>query len=116
MTIFLLMKREPEYTGIGGYLNSSFRSDVSDAQLLMAGETLGLTYSELFLWVNSRYARHFMDSEPHSVSQYVEELKYKIPALTEESGIKIRHYCGQSEEYCACYRMQGERSRDGGTL
>lgn len=86
MTIFLMMKRESEYTGIGGYLNSSFRSDVSDAQLLIAVETLGINYSDLFLWVNSRYARHFMDTNPMDVEKYVDELRNCIPQLKEETG------------------------------
>jgi hypothetical protein len=84
MTVFLMMKREPKYTGIGGYLNSDNRNDVTDAQLLIAVEHLGLTYSDLFLWCNSRNARHFMDNAPLEVRLFVEEIKASLPALRNE--------------------------------
>lgn len=87
--LFDLMKREPEYTGIGGYLNSPNRTRSTDFLLMAACQELKLRYSQLFLWVNSRYARHFMDGEPIALAAFMNELRSTIPDL--EAEIKDHH-------------------------
>lgn len=92
MDIFEIMKRDKEYTGIGGYLNSEFRSARTDNSLLAAAAELELSYAHLFLWVNSRYARHGMDklSNGQSIDMYffTSELREMLPQLLEEVGAK----------------------------
>jgi hypothetical protein len=86
---FDLMKRDPEYTGIGGYLNASNRNSATDKALVCAADLLALSYQDLFLWVNSRCARHFMDrleiATPETLQELVFELKRTIPILKKET-------------------------------
>lgn len=85
--IFTLMRNDPEYTGIGGYLNNENRNSHTDQKLISAALTdLRLSYQDLFLWVNSRYARHFMNNVDRNtpIEAFVEELRISIPALREE--------------------------------
>ncbi len=82
--VFLTMQADPEWTGIGGYLKASNRNRETDIRLLDAAFALGLKYSDLFLWCNSRYARHFMDANQTSFQDFIKELRIAIPALKEE--------------------------------
>lgn len=45
-----------------GYLGHENRTGISDAQLAEAANDLRIPAVELFMWANSRCARHFMDN------------------------------------------------------
>lgn len=78
---------DPAWTGIGGYLKASNRTRVSDENLVQAAFYLRFTYQELFLWCNSRCARHFMDANKTGVNDFARALVSDMPGLKEEVGL-----------------------------
>jgi hypothetical protein len=53
-----------------GYLGGTRRSSRSDKYLAEAANELGLDREEIFLWANSKPARHFMDGYPNGFYDY----------------------------------------------
>ena len=72
-----------EYGGFG-YLGHEFRGHASDVNLVKAANEMGLGIEDLFLWANSRYARHFMDQERVSVRAFKQIMTSELPRLREE--------------------------------
>lgn len=77
------LTNNPEFGGFG-YLGHEFRDAVSDSLLAAAADQLHLTLDDVFLWANSRPGRHFMDTEPWNIGQFVEELERELPFLYAE--------------------------------
>lgn len=82
------MTEHAEYGGFG-YLGHSDRTHESDRALATAANLLGLTADDVFLWANSRYARHAMDVMPkHPVASDFEAAMMNprrgLPALRAE--------------------------------
>lgn len=78
-----LMEHEESFLGFG-YLGHEFRTDATDVMLVGAINQLGLSKEELFLWVNSRAGRHFMDTMNPSESRFVENITEVLPILKKE--------------------------------
>lgn len=78
------MVLDPEYGG-WGYLAHELRTEATDRLLADAANQLELEYTDVFLWANSTYGRHFMDTNPTTVEQFVTALDEHIPLLRERA-------------------------------
>lgn len=78
------MKYEKAYEGFG-YLGHEKRNEWTDEKLLKAANELNLSYADLFLYANSRPARHTMDvlSTP-TTALFIVELKIVLKILKKE--------------------------------
>lgn len=74
-----LVERD-EYMGFG-YLGNSRRRHDHDRLLATAANHLGLSLDDVFLWANSRPARHFMDWWENDFQELCEQLDRKLPGL-----------------------------------
>lgn len=82
------MTNDAEFGGFG-YLGHSDRTERTDARLATAANRLGLTTADVFLWANSRYARHAMDQmgRTATIAQMTDALtndRRGLPALRKE--------------------------------
>ncbi len=68
----------------GGYLGHSNRTETNDKRLLKAAIDLGLSMDQLYLWANSRNARHAMDNGSLSTTEFRRCLQNDLPDLEEE--------------------------------
>lgn len=69
-----------------GYLGHENRNHATDLQLAQAAQDLGLSYDDVFLWADSRSARHFMDGAPAGASNFANQIKKDLPTLKKEVG------------------------------
>lgn len=79
------MTERPEHHGFG-YLGHEHRTAQSDRTLRDAANQLGLSNADVFLWANSRYARHWMDvREQPTLEDFIhvlrDDTKRGLPAL-----------------------------------
>lgn len=70
-----------------GYLGHELRSDETDEKLAAAANWLGLDEADVFLWANSRLARHFMDGYGPEVTSkgFEAALDEGLPTLRAEA-------------------------------
>lgn len=67
--------------GFFGYINSTARTADTDRELHLAAVILGLSEQDLYLWVTSKCARHFMDGDDKTVKSFVQALASDVPQL-----------------------------------
>lgn len=78
----------PEWGG-WGYLGHEGRTAASDCRLLAAANSMYLDGEALFLWVNSRSARRFMDAGRTAPTDFIGALTKDLPRLHAESYIEV---------------------------
>lgn len=78
------MTDHPDWGG-WGYLGHESRTAATDAELVAAANDANVDATDLFLWANSRCARHFMDMYPDPrFGGFGDELARSLPVLRAE--------------------------------
>lgn len=67
-----------------GYLNHERRTKRTDEALVKAAAHWAIYCDELLMWVDSRYARHFMDAGKYKIRDFEIALLRYIPILCAE--------------------------------
>ena len=68
-----------------GYLGHELRTEATDLALANVAAMRALTPSDVFLWANSRYARHFADAGCFTPADFAASLDRYLPALRAEA-------------------------------